>query len=796
MHRNYLKMAIRYLFKNKVHSFINIAGLSVGMTVAMLIGLWIRDEFTYDRFPAHYERIAQVYKTQVFNGEMKTGKAISIPLPQALKENYGEYFKNMTMGSWVWGHILAAGDRKLLQKGNFMEASVAEMFDLKMLRGDRKALTDPHSLILSQTVARALFGEADPMGQLVKLDNDQSFKVTGVYEDFPYNSEFRELSFIAPWDYYVNTPSLVKPKSKNDWGDNSYQLYVQLADHADMDEVSAKIADVSRKEVDAFIKQFNPKIQLHPMSRWHLYSTFKNSVAVGDRLQYVYLFGIIGMFVLLLACINFMNLTTAKSEKRAKEVGIRKSIGSLRRQLVAQFFTESLFVTGIAYVLALGLVLILLPAFNEVADKKITLPWNNPLFWLAGITFTLLTGLIAGSYPAFYLSSFQPVKVLKGAYKAGKLASMPRKVLVVLQFSVSVTLIIGTIVVFNQIRFARNRPVGYNKDGLVTVTTITSAIADHFESFRHELIASGKIDEVAFSTSPSTGVNNNTSSIRWQGKDPNMTVDFANIGVTFGFGKAVGWQFIAGRDFNAGMLTDSDGVVINQRAVEYMGLKDPVGQDLTWGDHHFKILGVVKDMVMQNPYEVVAPTLFYIRNHFSDNYVNIRIRPGIGPVAAVQLIEEMCRKYDPESPVNYKFADMEYETKFRDEIRIGKLAGIFALLAIFISCLGLFGMASFMAEQRTKELGIRKILGASVFNLWGMLSGEFIVLVTISLLIAMPLAHVWMSAWLQRYSYRTAIPWWAFLVAAGSALIISLLTVSVQGIRAATMNPVKSLKTE
>ncbi|WP_343693683.1 ABC transporter permease [Chitinophaga sp.] len=796
MHRNYFKMAVRYLFKNKVHSFINILGLSVGMTVAMLIGLWIRDEFTYDRFPVHYDRIAQVYKSQVFNGDTKTSKAISMPLPVALKEHYGAYFKAMSMSSWTWGHILAAGDKQLVQRGNFMEASAPEMFSMKMLRGDRTALADPGSILLSQTAAKALFGDMNPMGQLVKLDNQESFKVTGVYEDFPYNSSFSDISFIAPWAYYANNPNLVKPRSKNDWGDNSYQLYVQLADHADMDSVSAKIAHVTMKEADAFIKQYTPAILLHPMSRWHLYAKFKNGVAVGELLQYVYLFGIIGVFVLLLACINFMNLTTAKSEKRAKEVGIRKSIGSLRQQLVAQFFTESLFVTFIAYILSITFVWLLLPSFNEVADKHIALPWDSPLFWLAGLTFTAVTGIIAGSYPAFYLSSFQPVKVLKGAYKAGKLAAMPRKVLVVLQFSVSITLIIGTIVVFKQIEFARNRPVGYNREGLVTVPTITDAIANHFEAFRHELMATGKIDEVAFSTSAATTVNNNTSSVNWQGKDPNMTVDFANIGVTFGYGKTVGWQFTDGRDFDAGMLTDSDGMVINQRAVDYMSLKNPVGQYITKGGRQFKILGVVKDMVMQNPYEPVSPTLFYIRNGFRDNYVNIRINPKVSPPEGVQLIEAMCRKYDPESPVNYQFADAEYAAKFKDEMRIGKLAGIFAVLAVFISCLGLFGMASFMAEQRTKELGIRKILGASVFSLWGMLSREFIVLVAISFLIALPLAHVGMQAWLQRYTYRTDMPWWAFLVAAGGAMVITLLTVSIQGIRAAMMNPVKSLRTE
>jgi ABC-type antimicrobial peptide transport system permease subunit len=796
MQRNYLKMAIRYLLKNKVHSFINIAGLSVGMTIAILIGLWIRDEYTYDRFPEHYDKIGQVYRHLSFDGEIRSAKPIPTPLPDALKESYGSYFKYMALSSWTWQHILSTGDKKLLQSGNYIEPSIMEMLSMKMLQGNRNALAEPASIILSATAAKSLFGTADPMGKLVKMDNDQDVKVTGIYADFPYNSEFRDLAFIAPFDLYINDPKQNNPDRKIDWGNNSYQLYVQLADNADFNTVNTKIRNTIIDQHDSHINVYKPTVFIHPMSRWHLFQKFENGVNVGGRIQYVWLFGIIGIFVLLLACINFMNLSTAKSEKRAKEVGIRKSIGSLRHQLIAQFLTESLFITLIAYVLSVILVIFLLPAFNYVADKQIILPWKDPLFWLAGLTFAAFTGMIAGSYPAFFLSSFQPVKVLKGSYKAGKFASLPRRVLVVLQFTVSITLIIGTITVFRQIEYGRNRPVGYDKDGLVSVTLHTAEIPDHFSAFRQDLKAAGLISEVALSSSTTTGLNNNTSAVSWEGKDPNLAVDFGNVGVTFEYGQTVGWQFLAGRDFNAALVSDSNAIVLNESAAKYMGMKDAAGKIFRLGGSPYTVIGVIKNMVMEGPYEVVRPTFFYIRDKFRDDYVNIRIKPGSSPVAAIQLIESVCRRYDPESPVHYKFTDAEYASKFEAEMRIGKLAGIFAILAVFISCLGLFGMASFMAEQRTKELGIRKILGASLFNLWGLLSKEFVMLVVLSVIIATPLAILGMRDWLNKYTYHTEMPWWVFVAAGTGALLITILTVSYQGIRAALMNPVKSLRTE
>jgi putative ABC transport system permease protein len=424
-----------------------------------------------------------------------------------------------------------------------------------------------------------------------------------------------------------------------------------------------------------------------------------------------------------------------------------------------------------------------------------TIPWENPMFWLAGVGFSLFTGLLAGSYPAFYLSSFVPVKVLKGTFRAGPLAAIPRKALVVLQFTVSVVLIISTIVVFKQIQFARDRPVGYSREGLLVMENTTSELHDHFAALRNDLISSGMVTEVAESSSPPTGVNNSRRNIEWRGKDPSLPVDFGNVRVTAGYGKVVGWQFVEGRDFAGGFATDSGAVVINEAAVKYMGLKNPVGEVLKFGNKERIVVGVIKDMLMQSPFEPVKQTVFYLSPEDVE-YINMRINPAVSAHEAVAKIAAICKTYAPAVPFACKFADEAYASKFSNEERIGKLATVFAILAIFISCLGLFGMATFMAEQRLKEIGLRKVLGASVVNLWGLLSKEFVALVLIALVVAIPLAYYFMYNWLQNYTYRSGMSWWIFAATAAGALLIAVLTVSYQSIKAALMNPVQTLRNE
>jgi ABC-type antimicrobial peptide transport system permease subunit len=795
MLRNYFKTAWRNLVSNKVHSFINIAGLSVGMTVAMLIGLWIWDELSFDKYHQHYNSIAEVMEKDTYKNDIHTGAAIPLPLDAELRKSYGGDFKHIAMASWTDPHVLSIGDKNISYQGNFIGAEAPEMFTLHMLEGARNGLRGPSSMLISQSVAKALFGNTEAINQLIKIDNKITFKVSGVYEDLPANTTLHDIAFMAPWDFYVTSKDL-NGRDPDNWNDNSLFMYVQIADNADMAKVSEKIKNIKQDKINQGEARSKPEMFLQPMSKWHLYSEFKNGVNTGGAIQYVKLFSVIAIFVLLLACINFMNLSTARSQKRAREVGVRKAIGSLRMQLIIQFFCESLLMVFLAFGFSLLLSWLALPLFNQIADKQMAILWSNPVFWLISISFVMITSFIAGSYPAFYLSSFKPIKVLKGTFKAGRFASVPRKALVVLQFSVSVILIIGTIIVFRQIQFAKNRPVGYNREGLVNIEMINDDLSAHFNPFRFDLLKTGAIKEMAESNSYTTGVNYTRDDLNWQGKDPSINANFGNIVVTTEYGKTVGWQFISGRDFSTKFITDSSSLVLNEAAVKYMGLKNAVGEIIRVGKKDYTVIGVIRDMVMGSPYEPVQQTIFRMRTGSNFDDIIIRINPKMSAHDAISKIETVCKAYSPSVPFSYKFVDDEYAKKFSNEERIGKLTTVFAVLAIFISCLGLFGMASFMAEQRTKEIGVRKIMGASVANLWGLLSKEFVFLVILSCVVAIPIANYFLHEWLQRYEYRTEMSWWIFAIACAGALMITLLTVSYQTIKAALANPVKSLRTE
>ena len=794
MFRNYLLTAFRHLRKDRTHSVINIAGLSIGMAVSLLIGLWIADELSYSKNFANYDRIAQVFTNVTMNGQRVTGRTVPVTLAAELRKHYGDNFEQVVMTDHNNKHLLQAQDKVLSIPGSFMEDGGPEMLALQMLQGSRDVLKQGSALLLSRSLARALFGSSDPMGRVVKVDNQLSLIVRGVYADIPENSAWNDLYFVADWQSYLAANPWIA-KMDDPWGNNSWRLFVQVAPNTDMASVSARIRDAKQRNVRTEERKNKNALFLQPMSRWNLYSQFKNGVNTGGRIQYVRMFAVIGVFVLLLACINFMNLSTARSERRAREVGIRKAIGGLRVQLIRQFFTESLLLTVIAFGIALMLASLSLPAFNEMAGKSVTVPWRRPLFWAAGLGFCLLTGLVSGSYPALYLSSFRPVKVLKGLYKAGRLAALPRKVLVVLQFTVSVSLIIGTVVVFREIQYAKDRPMGYDQDGLVMVPRITGVIHKHFEAVREELVREGAVTDMAESSGPPTQVWSTNGGFDWPGKDPSQGVDIPNTGVSVNYGKTVGWQFVAGRDFSKEMATDSAAFVVNESAVKFMGLKHPVGTVIKWDGHPFTIIGVIKDMLMESPYMPVRPSFYCTVKDLSAVMI-LRIPAGANVTAALDKCKAVFMRYDVAEPFDYKFVDAEYAKKFGDEQRIGKLAGVFALLAIVISCLGLFGMASFMAEQRTREIGVRKVLGASVFNLWGLLSKDFVLLVALSLVIAMPLGGWVMHVWLAGYNYREGLAWWIFAVAGAGALAITVVTVSWQAIRAAMANPVKSLRSE
>jgi len=495
MIKNYFTVAFRNLGKNKSSSFINIGGLAIGMAVAMLIGLWIHDELSFDKYHKNYDRIAQVMQHQTSNGIVYSDVSMPFPIGKELQTNFSSDFKYVAMASWEGPHILTYGEKKITKPGIYMDKDGAKMLTLKMLKGSNEGLKEPNSILLSASTAKAIFEDAEPVGKLMKIDSKLDVKVTGVYEDLPFSTTFRDLTFIAPWDLYVSSePWIKRAKEEGQWDNNSFQVFAQIADNTNFQTVGKKIINAKLDHQAPKDKKFKAQVYLHPMSDWHLRSHWDdNGIQTGGLIEYVWLFTIVGIFVLLLACINFMNLSTARSEKRAKEVGIRKAIGSLRGQLIGQFYSESLLVVVFSFVLAIALVQLTLPWFNGVASKKMFIPWGNPLFWLTGIGFTLITGIVAGSYPALYLSSFQPVKVLKGTFRVGRFASLPRKVLVVLQFTISLALIIGTIIVYNQIQYSKSRPIGYNRDGLMMIDMKSPDFYGKFDLLRTDLKNSGAI---------------------------------------------------------------------------------------------------------------------------------------------------------------------------------------------------------------------------------------------------------------------------------------------------------------
>ncbi len=708
MYRSYFKIGWRNLFKHKGYSLINIGGLAVGMAVAILISLWIYDELSFNKYHENYDRLAWVMQNQTFDDGIQTWGSQAMQLAPELRNNYGAHFNHVITASFPQDRTLQTGEKALTRTGIFMEPAAPEMLSLRMLSGTLEGLVEPNSVLLTESTALAIFSKQDPIDQVLKL-GEQEVKVTGVYKDLPNNSSFADVAYIAPWELYAKTlPDWLG------WGNSWFQTIVQITDHADVEQVSAAIKEVKVKHGDEGDIKFKPELFLQPMSKIYLYSEFKQGINIGGRIQYVWLFGIIGAFILLLACINFMNLSTARSEKRAKEIGVRKAVGSLRSQLIHQFYTESMLIAMLAFVGSLILVQLILPTFNEVADKEISVLWSSFEFWLFGVSFVLVTVALAGSYPALYLSSLRAVSVLKGTFRAGRMASLPRRILVVMQFTVSVSLTIGTLVVFKQIQFVKNRPIGYDLNRLLTVPLKSDEINQRFENFRDELIQTGAVEEVAKSESPITNTLIGNSGFDWQGKDPEMQDGFVTMRVSHEFGETVGWKIVEGRDFSRDFTTDSAGFVINEAAAAYMGLDNPVGEQVKWGeDAVYTIIGVVDDMITQSPYNSVKQMIFFIDYNRSE-LANIKLKPSVGIPEALAKIETVYKKHDPVNPFEYNFADEQYAQKFGDEARIGKLAGFFAALAVLISCLGLFGLASFMAEQRTKEIGIRKVLGASV----------------------------------------------------------------------------------
>jgi predicted permease len=796
MFKNYFRVAFRALMRNRFTTSINIGGLAIGMAVAILIGLWVFDELSANHDTPNHEKIAVVLQNQKLNGGIQTWWGEAMQLAPVLRKDYSSQFKYVVLAGGNRKRLMTYGNQKVKVQGECFEPDVISLLSLKMIRGNKTALDDPSSMMLSESGAKSIFGNEDPIGKTVVLDSKYPVKVTGVYAPLAANASWPVLDYICPFAMMVQQEDL---NTRVGWGNSWFNVYVELNDNVTMEQASKAIKYVKRDNAPGD-RRFNPELFLHPMDRWNLYSEFTNGVSIGGRITYVRLYSIIGVFVLLLACINFMNLSTARSEKRAKEVGIRKAIGSMRGQLIAQFYSESLLVAFFSFVFAIGVAQLLLPLFNEVAQKKMHIPYAAAGFWVAGLAFTLLTGLLAGSYPALYLSSFRPVKVLKGTFKVGKLAALPRKALVVVQFTVSIVLIVGTLVVLRQVQFVKERPVGYDRSGLLFIPRQNLDWKTYSRSITASLMETGLIENVAASQSEITNSWVNNMGFKWRGKDPSLQENFITNGITPEFGKTNGWSVVEGRDFRSDLATDSNNIIINETAARYMGFSHPIGEVVQWGDNgRFTVVGVVKDMISQSPYEPVAPMIFYLNDYLSFSrigVIDIRLKPQAAMSRALAAIQAVLKKYDPEDPFEYVFADSDYARKFGDEERTSRLAGSFTVLAIFISCLGLLGLSAFVAEQRTREVGIRKVLGASVVSLWQLLSREFVWLVSISLLLGGPVAYWLMHEWLNNYQFHAPLSWWIFGMTAVGAIGITLFTVSFQAVKAALNNPMRALRSE
>ena len=791
--------------RHKLYSLINVGGLAVGMTVAIVIGLWVYDEVSYNRSHDHYEHIAQVYRRNIEPLEQHAYSSFGLPQPLAkvLTEKYGHLFKHVALIWWETDYSLRVGENNFVKKGQFVDKDVIDMFSLKMVKGSAASLDDPNAIILSESAARSLFGDGDPINQVVRMNAKIDLTVAGVYADIASNSYFGHIQFFGNFEGLKTYNEVFKANETN-WGSTACRIFVQTADNVSVEQASAAIALVYQNDTPGDVAQYSKKYQtlvwLNPLKKWYLYSEFnKEGYPASGRITFVWLFAIVGVFVLLLACINFMNLSTARNEKRAREVGIRKAVGSARSQLVNQFLSESFLVVFVAFVFALLLVALSLPFFNPLADKRISLPFANVYFWIASSAFLIVTAFLAGLYPAFYLSSFQPVKVLKGTLRVGKYAALPRKILVVVQVTVSVVLIIGTLIVYQQIQFTQQRPVGYDRQGLIRLPIHDADFDKNKWVMRDALLSSGAVDDVGFSSSPVTAIWDNWGGFSWKGKNPEAESNFTVTWMDEAYGKTIQWKVLQGRDFSKAFGSDVDGVIINKAAATYMALENPVGEFITRssGENPRMIIGVVDDVIAQSPFEAVSPGFYWLGTN--TDYLGqmlVRLSPGADAAEALAKVEAVSRKLVPATPFQYSFVDQEYNEKFRAEQRIGKLASMFAALAIFISCLGLFGLSSFVAEQKTKEIGVRKVIGASLFNVWSLLSKEFIILVFISFTLASPLAYYYLQQWLLTYNYRTGISPLVFFYAGGGVLAITLITVSFHSIKAAMANPAKSLRSE
>lgn len=786
MIKNYFKVALRQLIKNKGYSFLNILGLSLGMACALLILLWVNDEYQYNKFHKNYSTLYKVMENQTYEGKIFTFAALPGKFGPAIKQELPE-MKYVTRTDWGSKLLFSLGDKSIYETGLYADPDFLKMFSFKLLKGDpANLLTDPSSIIITDKMAEKFFGKEDPVGKTLKINNDESYTISGLIEEPPLSSNIK-FAWLASFKKYEE-----KNQWLQSWGNNGIQTFVEVKEGADIPKLNKKLHNfITRKDTSAIAKPF-----LFAIDDWRLRSKFEDGKNAGGRIEFVRLFTIIAIIIIVIACINFMNLSTARSEQRAREVGVRKAMGAGRGMLIRQFFSESLVMAFSAMLIAALIVWLVLPAFNTLVEKELSFAFSNPVIWAGLPLMTLICGALAGTYPSLYLSSFNPVTVFKGL-RVGKNSAIVyvRKGLVVTQFVVSIVLIISTIIIYRQIEHVKDRHLGYDKDN-VLLTELNGNMHLHIPTLRSELIATGVVENVAASNNRVLNVGSSSSDFVWKGKTPGAELLVSMEWVSPQYVPTMGMKLKSGRNFYDDITRDSSNIIINETFAKIIGKENPVGDLVTRdGGRQLTIVGVIKDYVFNDMYKKPDPLVLFCDTS-NINQLVVKLKAGQDATKALAKVEAVIRTNEPAYPFEYKFLDAEFDNLFKSEALVGKLSRLFAFLAILISCLGLFGLAAYTAERRTKEIGIRKVLGATITNVITLLSKDFLRLVALASVIAFPLAWWMMHKFLQGFAYRISIQWWVFAVAGLLAVFIALFTVSFQAVKAALTNPVKSLRTE
>ena len=788
MIKNYFKTAWRNLLQNKTFSLINIFGLALGMTCSLVIMLWLNDEMKKDKFHQNGKRLYRVMENQFYSGNVSTFDAT----PGILAENIVKDIPDIQMASqmlWEEEPLFTVDNTYDKEKGRYVEKDFLRMFSFKLTKGDPvTALARPDAVVISKKLADKYFKGLDPVGKMIRIDNTDNVMVTGVLDEIPKSSSLT-FDFLMSFEQWRKKNDWAK-----DWGNNGPRCYVMLAPNTSVDKVNAKIKNYIKTKN----KESNVNLFLQNYGESYLYSDWENGKQNGGRIEYVKIFSIVGIIILVIACINFMNLATARSLRRAREIGVRKVVGAGKRQLIGQFIGESLFVSFLAICISLVIVMLLLPSFNALTEKHLSLDFTDPSFLLLLLGLVLVTGIISGSYPALFMSSLKPIIVLKGLLKFKPGATYFRKALVVFQFALSIILILGMIVIYRQIDFIHNKNLGFAKEDLLYMP-LEGELQKTYPTFKEQLLKQPGIKYVSSAQSNPLEVGSSTSGVRWPGKDTTKLILFSSNPITYDYIKTMGIQLVEGRDFSTEYGLDTMNYLVNEAAAKKIGYKDPVGKELTmWGDKGM-IVGLMKDYHHNSLHVPIEPLILRLHKmSWGGNYWgNVIVRTEKGKTKqAIASMEKLYKQFNPGFPFKYYFTDDEIANRYKAEYTVSKLSRYFAFLAIFISCLGLFGLVTFTAEQKTKEIGIRKVLGASVTGIVGMLSKDFLTLVVIAAVIAFPVAWLAMHRWLNDFAYRVNIGWWVFVMAGVIALLIALLTISFQSIKAAIANPVKSLRTE